>query len=166
MQPGWCACLALPFVQPSLLDCRGFAVQHARKYHSSQTKYGRKAQSGARVLFCSNHSATLPLHCSLCASLDVGDTVKVRCDMDKKTLEFFINGQSLGVAFTDLTSPVVRAIFVQRSQSPTALARSDLHLAPRFAHSIPRCRSTAPTRPSCASRNKHGAQGDSETLSN
>jgi len=35
-----------------------------------------------------------------------GETVRTRVDMDAKTVEFFINGQSQGVAYRDIVGPV------------------------------------------------------------
>jgi len=35
-----------------------------------------------------------------------GDVIGVRLDLDKKTLEFYINGQSQGIAFRDVQGPV------------------------------------------------------------
>jgi len=61
-----------------------FACGHGYKYHSSQTPYG-----------------------SICHT---GDVVRVKLDCDKKTIEFFKNGKSLGVAWTDLITPLRAAI--------------------------------------------------------
>jgi len=48
-----------------------------------------------------------------------GDTVRTRLDLDKHTIEFFVNGTSQGVAFTDVTGPVRPAISVIRPQRLT-----------------------------------------------
>jgi hypothetical protein len=61
-----------------------YSVCHPRKYHNKMEKYGKKCVSG--------------------------ETVKVRVDLDKKTIEFFVNGSSQGVAYTDVTGPVVPAV--------------------------------------------------------
>jgi hypothetical protein len=65
---------------PSHIPGWAFAVQHGQKYHSTQQSYGRSCVEG--------------------------DTVKVRLDLDKSTIEFFINGTSQGIAYTDVTGPV------------------------------------------------------------
>jgi hypothetical protein len=39
----------------------------------------------------------------------VGDTIKMEFDFDQKTIEFFKNGKSQGVAFHNLNGPVVGA---------------------------------------------------------
>ncbi len=39
-----------------------------------------------------------------------GDKIGVRLDMDKKTIEFFVNGASQGVAFRDVYGPVRPAL--------------------------------------------------------
>jgi len=62
-----------------------FACANAQKYNSgSMTNYGRTCQQG--------------------------DVVGVKLDLDKKTLEFSINGTSQGVAFTDVSGPVRPAV--------------------------------------------------------
>jgi hypothetical protein len=61
-----------------------FACANAQSFHNTQTAYGRA-----------------------CAQNDV---VRVKIDLDKRNMEFFINGQSQGVAFTDVTGPVRPAI--------------------------------------------------------
>lgn len=61
-----------------------YSVGHAQKYNYQMSSYG-----------------------SICAS---GDVVKVRLDCDKKTIEFFRNGKSLGVAFSNVEPPVRAAL--------------------------------------------------------
>jgi len=41
-----------------------------------------------------------------------GDVIRVRCDLDKKTLEFFINGEACATtpAYSDIEGPVVPAM--------------------------------------------------------
>jgi len=48
-----------------------------------------------------------------------GDTVRTRLDLDKRTIEFFVNNTSQGVAFTDVYGPVRPAISLIRSQRVT-----------------------------------------------
>jgi len=48
-----------------------------------------------------------------------GDTVRTRLDLDKRTIEFFVNNTSQGVAFTDVYGPVRPAISVIRPQRLT-----------------------------------------------
>jgi hypothetical protein len=57
-----------------------FACGHGQKYNNTMTNYGRKVNQG--------------------------ETVRTRVDMDAKTVEFFINGQSQGVAYRDIVGPV------------------------------------------------------------
>jgi len=57
-----------------------FACGGSQKMHNSTTSYGGR--------------------CS------VGDKIKVRVNLDKKDIEFYINGISQGVAYTDVTGPV------------------------------------------------------------
>ncbi len=45
-----------------------------------------------------------------------GDVIKTRLDLDKHTIEFSLNGQSMGVAFTDVYGPVRPAISLCRPQ--------------------------------------------------
>jgi len=61
-----------------------YACGYGQKFHGTQLSYGRVCQEG--------------------------DTVKLRLDLDKHTLEFFINGSTLGVAYTDVIGPVRPAI--------------------------------------------------------
>jgi len=62
-----------------------FAAGNGQKFHNNdQSAYGR-----------------------VCAT---GDVISCKIDLDKKTMEFSINGNSLGVAFTDVTGPVRPAI--------------------------------------------------------
>jgi len=61
-----------------------FSCGHAQKYNYSMTPYGKNAKTG--------------------------DTIKVKLDCDKKTLEFFHNGKSMGVAFTNVSPPVRPAV--------------------------------------------------------
>jgi len=71
-----------------------FACGQGQKYNSgSQTAYGRT-----------------------CAQ---GDIIRVRLDMDKKTIEFFINDQSQGVAFTNLHGPVRPAMSLYGNNTVT-----------------------------------------------
>jgi len=65
---------------PSHVPGWAFAAGYGQKFHTSQASYGRTCVEG--------------------------DVVKVRLDCDKGTLEFFINGTSQGVAYTDVTGPV------------------------------------------------------------
>jgi len=48
-----------------------------------------------------------------------GDTVKVRLDLESHTIAFFVNGRSLGVAFTDVYGPVRPAISMVSTQKCT-----------------------------------------------
>jgi len=48
-----------------------------------------------------------------------GDAVKLKLDVDKHTLEFFVNNRSLGVAFTDVYGPVRPALSLIRTQKVT-----------------------------------------------
>jgi len=63
-----------------------FAAGHGYKYNNSQTTYGRTCTTG--------------------------DIVKVRLNLEKKpgTIEFFINGTSQGVAYSDIAAPVRPAL--------------------------------------------------------
>jgi len=60
-----------------------YACGHGYKYHGTQNQYGKICKSG--------------------------DVVKVRFDCSKKSLEFFLNGDSLGVAWSDIAPPVLPA---------------------------------------------------------
>jgi len=57
-----------------------FACGHGQKYNQRMENYSRKVNQG--------------------------ETVRVRLDLDAKTLEFFINGQSQGIAYRDVVGPV------------------------------------------------------------
>jgi len=71
-----------------------FACGGAQKYHNQEmTNYGRTCSQGEKVA--------------------------VRLDLDKKTIEFFINGTSQGIAFRDVTGPVRPAISLYSNQSVT-----------------------------------------------
>jgi len=65
---------------PSHVPGWAFAVGYAQKFHNSQTSYGKTCVEG--------------------------DVVKVRLDLDKTSIEFFVNGTSQGVAYTDVVGPV------------------------------------------------------------
>jgi len=78
---------------PSHIPGWAFAAGHGQKYHTSQESYGR-----------------------VCTE---GDVVRVRLDLDKSTLEFFINGTSLGVAYTGVTGPVRPSISLYGNNSVT-----------------------------------------------
>jgi len=64
-----------------------FAPYHIRKYHNRMEKYGTRRAT-------------------------TGDVIRVRLDLDKRTLEFWNNGEPQGTApaFTDVVGPVVPAI--------------------------------------------------------
>jgi len=69
-----------------------FGAGYGQKWNNgSQTSYGRTCQQG--------------------------DVIRVKLDMDNKTLEFFINDSSQGVAFTDITGPVRPAMSLYGSNS-------------------------------------------------
>lgn len=68
-----------------------FAAGHGLKYHLSQEAYGHKCTSG--------------------------DVVRIRLDCDNKTLEYSINGDSLGVAFADIVTPVRPAMSLYGNNS-------------------------------------------------
>jgi len=71
-----------------------FACGQGQKYYNgSQTAYGRT-----------------------CAQ---GDVVRVRLDMDKKTIEYFVNDQSQGVAYTGITGPVRPAMSLYGTNTVT-----------------------------------------------
>jgi len=71
-----------------------FACGHGQKYmNGSQTTYARTCVQG--------------------------DIVRVRLDMDKKTLEYFINGTSQGVAYTGINGPVRPALSLYGSNIAT-----------------------------------------------
>jgi len=72
-----------------------YAAGHGYKYNNNQVTYGRTCVSG--------------------------DVVRVRLDLDKKpgTLEFFVNGASQGIAYTDVTAPVRPAISLYGNTSVT-----------------------------------------------
>jgi len=53
------------------------------------------------------------------AKANQGDTVKVKLDLESHTIEFFVNGRTLGVAFTDVYAPVRPAISMVRTQKCT-----------------------------------------------
>jgi len=65
---------------PSHIPGWAFACGYGQKFHGSQQSYGRTCTEG--------------------------DVVKVRLDLDKTSIEFFINGTSQGVAYTDVVGPV------------------------------------------------------------
>lgn len=58
----------------------GYAVQHGQKYHNRQEVYAARCVQG--------------------------DVVRVLLDLDNRTLEYFVNGKSQGVAYTDVEPPV------------------------------------------------------------
>jgi len=70
-----------------------FACGGSQKMHNTTTSYGGR--------------------CS------VGDKVKVRVNLDKKDIEFYINGVSQGVAYTDVTGPVRPAMSLYGNVSVT-----------------------------------------------
>jgi len=71
-----------------------FAAGQGQKYYNgSQTAYGRT-----------------------CAQ---GDVVRCRLDMDKKTIEYFVNDQSQGVAYTGITGPVRPAMSLYGTNTVT-----------------------------------------------
>jgi len=71
-----------------------FACGQGQKYYNgSQTSYGRT-----------------------CAQ---GDVVRVRLDMDKKNIEYFVNDQSQGVAYTGITGPVRPAMSLYGTNTVT-----------------------------------------------
>jgi hypothetical protein len=71
-----------------------FACGQGQKYYNgSQTAYGRT-----------------------CAQ---GDVVRVRLDMDKKTIEYFVNDSSQGVAYTGITGPVRPAMSMYGNNTVT-----------------------------------------------
>jgi len=71
-----------------------FACGHGQKYlNGSQTTYGRT-----------------------CAQ---GDIIRVRLDMEKKNIEFFINGVSQGICATGISSPVRPALSLYGSNTVT-----------------------------------------------
>jgi len=57
-----------------------FATGNGQKFHNSTEHYSRRCNQG--------------------------DVIKVRLDLEAKTLEFFINGASQGIAFRDVIGPV------------------------------------------------------------
>jgi len=57
-----------------------FAAGYGQKFHNSQEAYGKTCVEG--------------------------DVIRVRLDFEKKSIEFFINGISQGVAYTDVNVPV------------------------------------------------------------
>jgi len=57
-----------------------YACGSGNKHHNSNESYGRRCNQG--------------------------ETIRVRLDLDAKTLEFFVNGSSQGVAFRDVVGPV------------------------------------------------------------
>lgn len=69
------------------------------------------------IIPCWAHTACFP--CTLSCSgviycqryrFHEGDRVGILVDLDKQTLEYFYNGQSLGVAFEDVKGPVIPAV--------------------------------------------------------
>jgi len=69
------------------------AGQGQKYYNGSQTAYGRT-----------------------CAQ---GDVVRVRLDMDKKNIEYFVNDQSQGIAYTGITGPVRPAMSMYGTNTVT-----------------------------------------------
>jgi len=69
---------------PGHIQGWSFAAGYGQKFHNTQEYYGKTCVEG--------------------------DVVKVRLDLDKRTIEFFINGTSQGVAYSDVTGPVRPAI--------------------------------------------------------
>jgi len=68
-----------------------FACGGSQKMHGTQLSYGGRVTSG--------------------------DKVKVRVNLDKKDIEFYINGVSQGIAYTDVTGPVRPAMSLYGSVS-------------------------------------------------
>jgi hypothetical protein len=69
-----------------------FGCGYGQKYYNgTQTTYGRTCQQG--------------------------DVVRVRVDMDNKSIEYFINDVSQGVAFTDISGPVRPAMSLYGSNT-------------------------------------------------
>eukprot|EP00457_Paulinella_chromatophora_P008957 gb/GEZN01009007.1/.p1 GENE.gb/GEZN01009007.1/~~gb/GEZN01009007.1/.p1 ORF type:complete len:454 (-),score=11.94 gb/GEZN01009007.1/:6-1343(-) len=72
---------------PGHMEGWAFSLKHGQKYNATQQPYGRKC--------------------------DDGDVIRVRLDLSRQpggTLEYFINGESQGVAFTNVKGPVRPAV--------------------------------------------------------
>jgi len=77
------------------------------------------AQSTSGWGFCTGNgykSSANTSQTSYGTACKTGDVIRVRLDLDKRTIEFFQNGRNLGVAFTDVSGPVRPAVSLIRSQ--------------------------------------------------
>jgi len=80
-----------------------FSVDIGTQYIGGQGGWGYIAGNGQKL-----HNSGTGL--AFAIPYTVGDTIGVQLDFEAKTIEYFKNGESFGVAFTNLSGPVCAAV--------------------------------------------------------
>lgn len=97
---------------PSNVDCRG-----SKQWVGTGDSWGFIAGTGGK---CHSSAKSLPYG----SGFGIGDTISILLDLDQHHIEFFVNGQSQGIAFEEVEGPVHFAVSLTAHNSALSLVQS------------------------------------------